>query len=245
MRRREEGAASSQNSAASPAKTAQATAPAAVASPDAGTISGAVELVGTPPVEPVIPMSADPVCAAAHKGPVRAQTVVVGPDGGLANVFVFVKDYSGPVPPPSGVPVVLNQRGCEYEPHVVGVQVGQKLQIKNDDQTLHNVDAIAKNNPEFNIAQPVQGMVSEKIFDKPEIMVRLKCDVHSWMSAWVGVVANPYFAVSDSSGKFTIKGIPPGTYTLEAWQEKYGTQTQQVTIPPKGTAEASFSFNAN
>lgn len=222
----------------------QAAAPAAAMPADAGSIAGTIKLVGTPPAEPVIAMSADPVCEAHHDAPVHVEEVVVGPDGGLQNVFVYIKDYKGPIPAPTGE-AEIDQQGCEYVPHVLGVQVGETLKIKNTDGTLHNVHALAKNNPEFNIGQPVQGMVSEKTFDKPEVMIKFKCDVHAWMNAWVGVVPHPFFAVSDNSGNFTIKGVPPGTYTIEAWHEKYGTQTQQVTVGANGTADVALSYNAS
>lgn len=217
--------------------------PAAVQVADAATLVGSVRLNGTAPAQPAIQMGADPACQAAHTSPVGAEEVVVGPAGELANVFVWVKDYRGPAPAPAG-PALLNQEGCQYRPHVSGVQVGQVVQIKNSDPTLHNVHALPQVNREFNIGQPVQGMVSEKVFDKPEVMVRFKCDVHNWMSSYMAVVPHPYFGTSDAQGSFQIRNLPPGTYTLEAWHEKYGTQTQQVTVAPNEQKAVDFSFNA-
>ena len=226
------------------APTAVGTAPAATAQvADAATLVGSVRLNGTPPAQPVVQMAADPACQAAHASPVRAQDVVIGPNGELANVFVWIKDYRGQAPAPAA-PALLNQEGCQYLPHVSGVQVGQVLQIKNSDPTLHNVHALPDKNREFNIGQPVQGMVSEKVFDKPEVMVPFKCDVHNWMSSYIGVVPHPYFGTSDAQGSFQISNLPPGTYTLEAWHEKYGTQTQQVTVGPSEQKAVEFSFNA-
>lgn len=217
-------------------------APAAVA--DAATLVGTVRINGTPAAQPVIQMAADPACHAAHESPVRAQDVVVGPAGELANVFVYVKDYNGQAPRPTA-PALLDQQGCQYSPHVSGVQVGQTVQIRNSDPTLHNVHAVPKVNREFNIGQPVQGMVSEKVFDKPEVMVRFKCDVHNWMNSYMGVVPHPYFGTSNEQGSFQIANLPPGTYTLEAWHEKFGTQTQQVTVGPNEQKPVQFAFDAS
>lgn len=225
--------------------TAQAgggAAPAAV-SPDAATVAGLVRLEGAVPPAGVIQMGADPTCQQQHPTPAKSQEVVAGPGGELANVFVYVKDFKGSAPAPSGS-AVLDQKGCQYIPHVTGVQVGQTLEIKNSDPTLHNVHAMPKINKEFNEGQPVQGMVSKKKFDKPEVMVRFKCDVHPWMSSYLGVMAHPYFGVSNDGGTFNIANLPPGTYTLEAWHEKFGTQTQQVTVGPKETKQVTFTFKS-
>jgi hypothetical protein len=138
----------------------------------------------------------------------------------------------------------IDQKGCRYHPHVFGVRVGQQIEISNSDDTLHNIHAMPKSNPEFNTAQPMQNMKMTQKFDKPEIMVPFKCEVHGWMNAYVGVVDNPYFAVSDESGKFELKGLPPGTYTIEAVHEKMGTQTASVTIGEKETKDISFTFKA-
>ena len=232
--------------AAGQGTTSEASAGAGVPTPavaaDAATVNGKVMFEGAPPENPVVQMAADPTCTAHYSGePVKAQDVVVSGAGELANVFVYVKNYSGPVPPPSGS-VLLDQVGCRYEPHVVGVQVGQELVIRNSDETLHNVHALASVNKEFNIGQPVRGMESKKTFDRQEIMIKVKCDVHAWMNSYVGVVGHPYFAVSDGSGTFSIGGLPPGTYTLEAWHEKLGTRTQQITVSPSEAKDVSFSF---
>lgn len=234
----EEGAATAEAGGAQTQQTA------AAAPADAATITGLVKLEGTPPAMPPIPMGADPSCTAAHPTPVTAEDVIVGPDGSLANVFVYVKDYNGPAPAPSG-PALLDQEGCQYKPHVSGVQVGQTLNIKNSDPTLHNVHATPTINKEFNIGQPVQGMVTEKVFDKPEVMVRFKCDVHGWMNSYVGVLPHPYFGTSSTAGAFTIANLPPGTYTIEAWHEKFGTQQQQVTVAAKESKPITFTFKAS
>jgi plastocyanin len=224
-----------------------ASAPASEAPPTpigASTISGSVKLEGTPPEARVIRMSSDPLCM--PEGPTLSEVVVVGPGNGLQNVFVYVKDGLGDrrfAAPKT--PVVLDQKGCKYMPHVFGVQVGQPVQILNSDQTLHNVHAVPKANQEFNFGQPLKGMTTTRTFDKPEVMVPFKCDVHGWMAAYGGVVPHPFFAVTTSDGSFEIKGLPAGTYTIEAWHERFGPQTQQVTVDGTGAGTADFSYKAS
>jgi len=191
---------------------------------------------------PVIQMSADPYCQAQHaSAPATDEEVVVGPGGELANVIVFIKN-APPAPPPA-TPAVLDQKGCQYHPHVQAVQVGQALQIKNDDATLHNVHALPNVNSPFNEGQPVQGMVSTKKFDKPELTpFKVKCDVHGWMKSFMVVLPHPYHGVSDMHGAFTIGNLPPGTYTVVAWHEKYGQQEQNITVGPKESKAVNFTF---
>jgi plastocyanin len=169
----------------------------------------------------------------------------VGSGGGLQNVFVYVKDglgnrtFAAPA-----TPVVLDQQGCHYVPHVVGIQVGQPMEIVNSDSTLHNVHALPKENGEFNQGQPLKGMKNVHTFTTKEVMVPFKCDVHGWMNAWVGVLDHPFYAVTGNDGSFSIKGLPPGTYTIEAWHEKLGTQTQMVTIGEKETKDVAMTFKS-
>jgi plastocyanin len=141
-------------------------------------------------------------------------------------------------------PVVIDQKGCVYTPRVVGVRVGQPIEVVNSDPTLHNVHALPMVNQEFNQGQPVQYSKLSRTFTAPEVMVRFKCDVHSWMAAWVGVVAHPYFAVTGADGSFQLPNLPPGTYTLEAWHEKLGPKTAKVTVAAGQTQAASFTFSA-
>lgn len=205
-------------------------------------VSGKVSFEGAAPSREKIKMAADPVCLQQHKEPVLAEDVAVA-NGGLANVVVYVKEgAAGPFTAPT-IPVVLDQQGCVYHPHVFAIQVGQPLEIRNSDSTLHNINAQPKTNKKFNIAQPVKGMKTTKTFDKPEV-VPFKCNVHPWMNAYGVVVENPFFTVSDSSGSFTISGLPAGTYTVEAWHEKLGTQTQSVTVADGETKQLSFAFKA-
>jgi plastocyanin len=206
----------------------------------AGGLKGSVKLEGTPPASQTINRRSDPYCE--QQGEAKAENFMVN-DGGLQNVFVYVKDGLGdmkfPVPT---TPVVLDQKGCTYFPRVFGIQAGQSLEIVNSDETLHNIHALPMNNREFNRGQALKGLKSTHVFTAAEVMVPFKCDVHKWMNAWVGVLNHPYYAVSGQGGAFDIQNLPPGSYTIEAWHEKLGTQTQMVTIGPKETKDISFTF---
>jgi hypothetical protein len=226
----------------STATTAQPAA-APVAAAEGATIAGKVTFSGAVPAMPTIQMAADPYCQSQHaSAPVKDEEVVVGPQGELANVFVYVKNVPGTYPTPS-TPVLLDQHGCQYHPHAIALQVGQPLQIKNSDATLHNIHALPVINSQFNEGQPVQGMVSTKKLDKAEITpFRVKCDVHGWMKAFMAVFPNPFYAVSADNGTFTISGLPPGNYTIVAWHEKYGQQEQPITVAPKESKTIAFTF---
>jgi plastocyanin len=212
----------------------------------AGDVKGVVSLDGMAPKNAAIKMNADPVCLRENKTAQFQETFEVGGDGkSLANVFVYVKDGLGNyVYDTPTEPAVIDQKECRYHPHVFGMRVGQPLQILNSDPTLHNIHALPKGNAEFNTGQPIQGMKTAHTFDKPEVMVPFKCDVHGWMNAYVGVLDHPYFAVTDKDGKFELKTLPPGTYTIEAWHEKLGTQEVKVTVAEKETKDIAFTFKA-
>jgi plastocyanin len=209
----------------------------------AGSVKGKVKLDGPAPQRRQLQMSADPKCEAANPGGRQGEVYVVGGDGGMQYVFVYVKDglAQKPATPPA-TPATIDQHGCMYSPHVLGIMVGQDLEIKNSDPTLHNIHALPTVNTQFNNAMPLQNQTIKKKFTKPEVMVHVKCDVHPWMSAYIGVLDHPYYAVSAADGTFEIKDLPAGTYTIEAWHEAAGTQTQQVTVPADGAATADFSF---
>jgi len=233
----------SQSSAAPAAPPA----PAAVENAAAGgTITGTIKFTGVAPKNPPIDMSEEAACKAKYKTTPTEENVVAGPANALANVFVYVK---------AGVPagqtftapttaVVLDQDGCRYHPHVLGIMVGQPLEILNTDPVLHNIKAIAKANRPFNVSQPSAGMKTTRTFTAPEVMVNLECNVHGWMHAYAGVRPDPFFAVSAANGSFTISGLPPGTYTIEAWHEKFGTQTATVTIAGTESKTQNFTFAA-
>jgi plastocyanin len=226
-----------------PTKSAAGTPP-SVDEANAGTISGKVSFTGAKPVMRTIDMSATPACAKEH-GPVKSEEIVVNDNGTLKYVFVWVK--SG-VPEkswaaPSG-PVTLDQRGCMYEPHVIGVMVDQDVKFANSDPTNHNIHPLPRINAEWNESQPPKGSELVKRFSKQEIMMPVKCNVHPWMRAYIGVVSHPFFAVTGDDGLFKIKGLPAGKYTVEAWQERYGTKDIEVTLAPKEDKVVDFSYSS-
>jgi plastocyanin len=242
------GGGSSTSTTSAPAPAASGGGGKKVDPATAGEIKGTVSLDGVAPKNAEIKMNADPVCVKQTAGsPQSQETFMVGKDGkSLGNVFVYVKDglspdYSFDVPTESAK---IDQQNCRYHPHVFGMRVGQKLEIVNSDPTLHNIHAMPKANTEFNNGQPIQGMKMEHTFTAKEVMVPFKCDVHGWMNAYVGVLDHPFFAVTDEDGKFDIKGLPPGTYTIEAWHEKGGTVTQSVTVGPSESKDITFSIKA-
>jgi len=219
----------------------------AVATVSAAEITGKVTLKGTPPPERKIEF--DATCGKLHSKDTFTRHYVVAPDGGLANVFVYLK--AGPAgktyTPPAETPL-LDQVNCMYEPYVMGVMANQKFKIKNSDPLMHNVHATPKapGNKEFNIGQPVKDMVTEKSFPAREVLVRFKCDVHAWMFAYVGVMDHPYFAVTDKEGKFKLPtDLPAGTYTVVAYHLKtHGTTeglTQEVTVADGDKKEVNFT----
>jgi len=208
-------------------------------------VNGTVSFAGTAPANPTIDMSEEAACKAKHSGAITDPQVVVK-DGKVANVFVYVKgglpanaNYS-----PPAQSAVIDQEGCLYKPRVLGVMAGQNIDIKNSDPVLHNIKAVPKVNRGFNISQPTSGMVSKRKFDRPEQMVPLQCNVHSWMHASVGVMNHPYFATTGEDGKFEIKGLPAGTYEIEAWHEKLGPKTMTVTVGDGETKTADFNYTA-
>ena len=229
---------------ASPSTSTPETTAAAAPSAPIGSakISGTISFEGTVPDARRVRLDAD--CSALHEGNVMSDNIVVT-DGKLANVFIYVKEGLGDrtfTPPAEAVE--FDQHGCMYMPHVLGVQVGQTIKIKNSDPFLHNINAQAEVNRPFNFGMPKQGSESERSFRVPEVMVKVKCDVHPWMGAYFGVVAHPFFAVSGTNGSFSIEGLPAGDYVLEAWHEEFGTKTMNVTVTDGGSATADMSFAA-
>jgi plastocyanin len=231
-------------------KTEESAAPSTAATPvpaatpidpaTAASVSGTVSLAGTAPKAVKIDMSQDPAC----KGTNTAETVVADA-GKLSNVFVYVKEGLGnrtsDVPKD---PVTIDQSGCKYHPHVLGVMAGQTLKIVNSDPTTHNIHPTPADNREWNESQPPQAAALEKSFAREEIMLPVKCNQHPWMKMYVNVVKTPFYAVTGPDGKFEIKGLPPGDYTLEFVQEKMGKQEQKVTLAAKDSKTVDMTFKA-
>ena len=208
----------------------------------AGNIAGSVVFEGTAPSMDAIDMSSESVCAAKHASSPMIEEVVVNGNGTLANVFVYVKEGLESLQFPTPGAVLLDQNGCVYLPHVLGVMAGQDITIKNSDGLLHNINASPAEQRGFNTSQPV-AMETTRAFGTVEVMVPLRCDVHGWMNAYVGVLDHPYHSVSNGSGAFSLSTLPPGDYVIEAWHERYGTQTQNVTVTTGQTAEVTFTFS--
>jgi plastocyanin len=219
---------------------------AAVEVENAATVNGHVAFDGAPPAPRPVDMRDEPTCAEQHTngvGAADAHDVAVN-DGRLQNVFVYISDGVSGTFPASGDPVLIDQRGCIYHPRVAGVQTGQTITFRNSDGLLHNIKAVPTVNRGFNISQP-NNMDTQRSFPQPEVMIPVECNVHGWMQAYIGVVEHPYFAVSGADGSFSIGNLAPGTYTVTAWHERYGTQTQQLTVGPDETAEIVFSYDAS
>ena len=220
--------------------------PTAVVDPaTAGSITGTVKLDGPPPVFHPIDMSAEAVCEQSHSAPVIPPIIVRASNGALANVVVYVKSglgsYHFDIP---AAPAVLTQKGCMYDPRVLAVMTGQKLDIDNEDPTIHNVHPMPRVNHPWNKSEPVGDPPIETSFPKPEMAIPIACNIHPWMRAFLFVFADPYFAVTTKNGAFELKNLPPGTYTIEAWQEKYGAQDQTVTVGPKDSKTLAFTFHS-
>jgi plastocyanin len=209
----------------------------------AGDITGTITLKGTPPAEhELTPIKDDPTCSTLYPGDLpTTHFYVVSASGGLADVVVSLKDVTGKSTGATADPVVLDQKGCVYQPTILAVQTGQKIIVKNSDPCVHNVHTRPTQNPESNQVQMPGGADLTFTFDKPEPFIKFQCDVHQWMFAWVTVVDSPYFALSDKDGKFTIKNVPPGKYTLQVAHRKLGTQTADITVTDSGATQ-DFTF---
>ena len=217
---------------------------AGLAEPDdaQASLTGVVKFNGTAPKPARIDMSADPNCAKAHPTPATTEDVVVGDNGGLANVVIYVSDglTSHTFQPPQQ-PAVFEQKGCQYKPHVLAMQANQKLDVVNSDETTHNIHPNPNNNREWNMTQP-HGMPLEQTFTREEIAIPVKCNIHPWMRGYIAVFKHPYFVVSDKNGSFSLKDLPPGTYTITAWQEKLGTLNQKITVGAGESKTLDFAF---
>jgi hypothetical protein len=210
----------------------------------AATVTATVTFEGAPPPPQMIRLDGDSKCVSENGAGERADEIILLGDGqALQNVFVYVKDsvtgYSFPIP---SEPVLLDQDKCRYTPRVLGVRVGQPLAIRNSDPLLHNVRSDGKINQAFNMSTPLEGVSFNRTFATREVMVPFKCDVHAWMTAFVGVLDHPFFATTGQNGRVSLTGLPPGTYTIEAWHEQLGTKTQQITVGAKETKDVAFTF---
>ena len=210
----------------------------------ASSITGTVTFTGQAPTLRPLSMDADPVCAKKHSGPVPNEMLVLGTGNTMANIMVWVSKglAAGKTWPVPSAPAVLDQNGCQYKPHVMGIMVGQAYRILNSDGILHNIHTLPKINKSFN--KPMPGTLKETTttFEKPEPLFPVKCDVHPWMQAYISVFTHPFFSVTSTNGKFTISGLDPGTYEITAWHERLGTQTATVTVGATGTKTQDFKF---
>jgi hypothetical protein len=207
-------------------------------------VNGRVLFKGTPPPPRTIALDAQ--CGKMHTNPVVEVDFRVGEGNGLADVFVYLQGVPENVgTTPEGEAPMLDQQGCLYTPKVFGVMVNQKFKVKNSDPLLHNVHAVPKTNKEFNFAQPVKNQVNERAFSQAEVLLRIKCDVHPWMNAFVGIVPHKFFAVTDANGRFALpKGLPPGKYTIEAVHPKGGRVTQEITVPAGESKPVELTLSA-
>lgn len=211
-----------------------------------GSITGKVNFKGQAPTFRRISMDADAACAAKHSTPVYPESVVVNGNGSLRNVFVYVKTgLEGKTFAVPGDPAVLDQVGCMYKPHVVGIQARQNLKVVTQDNTTHNIHPLPKVNREWNVSQPPGADPILRSFSRPEATIPVKCNQHPWMRAYIHVVSHPFWSVSGEDGTFKLEGLPPGDYEIEAVHEEYGAQTQKVTVAPKATASLDFTYSAD
>jgi plastocyanin len=209
-------------------------------------VTGQILYKGKRPAPKSIDMSEEPACVEAHKGKAYDESLVVNRKGDLANAFIYIKSgLEGKTFQVPADPVIIDQKGCWFHPRVLGIQVGQELKVINSDPVTHNIHPMAQVNREWNHSQGAGDPPIARKFLKPEIMVPVKCNIHSWMHAYIGVLDHPYFAVSHDDGTFAIKNLPPGTYTLGVWTQTLGTQERQITVAPQGKAEANFTFKEN
>jgi plastocyanin len=209
----------------------------------AGTITGTITFDGKVPTLKPLAMDADPVCAKKHAKPVPNEMLVLGNGNTMGNVMVWVSKGlpAGKTWPAPKTPVTLDQNGCMYVPHVMGIMVGQQYKILNSDGVLHNIHTLPKINAQFNKGMPPTLKEATTVFEKPEEVFHIKCDVHPWMSAYMAVFNHPFFSVTGPDGKFTISGLDPGTYQITAWHERLGTQSATVTVAAD-TKTQNFKF---
>lgn len=228
-------------------KVAEAPAYFQVDAATAGTIRGTVRFTGVKPTAKVISLDADPQCAKLHPGGrITEDGVVVGADGGVGNVFVYLKTgLEGKAFAPPAEPAAIDQKGCWFAPRVVGMQTGQTLRVTNSDPVTHNIHPQPQKNRDWNQSQAPGDPPLLRKFATPEIMIPVKCNVHNWMRAWIGVLDHPYYTVTGTDGSFVIRNVPPGTYTVAVWQEQLGSEEQSVTLAASAESPVSFTLKGN
>ncbi len=208
-----------------------------------GSVTGAVKFEGTPPKARTINMASVPSCNSQRTSPATTEDVVLGDQGTLQNVVVYLKgDFSQYSFPKAATPVNVDQKGCLYTPHVAALMTGETLQITNSDLATHNVNAMAKSNRPWNESEPPGAATINQQFTREEVAIRVKCNIHAWMKLYVAVLRHPYFQVTGKDGSFALKNVPPGKYTLIAWHEVYGTREQEITINPKQEQSVTLTF---
>lgn len=213
----------------------------------AGSITGTIKLDGAPPKMKTINMAAEPGCAKEHANqPAMTEDVVPGENGTLQNVIVYLQgdfgQYAFAAPTTAAA---IDQKGCQYHPHVLALMANQPLQVINSDPVTHNIHPVPKDNREWNQSQPPGSAPIDQTFARPEVAIPVKCNIHPWMKAYIAVFANPYFQVTGKDGSFDIKNVPPGTYTVTAWQERYGTTEQSVTVGPRESKSVALIFKTS
>lgn len=205
-------------------------------------VKGLVKFEGQKPERQVLDTGADAYCKRMHAtDPLLSDAAVIADDGGFQHIFVFIANPPEKEYPAPAEPVVLDQKGCRYEPHVFGILVGQQLAVRNGDETTHNVRGFATKNRAFNFGQPAGSEPRTREFTIVEEALKIKCDIHPWMQSYAFVLPHPFFAVTDSAGNYEIKNVPAGTYTLKAWHERLGYMEQQITVAD-AEARADFTF---
>ena len=239
-------ACSKKQAETTPATGSTTTAPTPIDPTTVGEVTGKITFEGARPQPQQINMDQDSACTQKSHAPVFAEDGTVNPNGTLPNAFVYVKagaeKYS--IAPPAEHRA-LTQTGCMYSPHVLGLMAGQILEIVSSDDTTHNIHPMPQNNREWNMSQTPGAAPIEQKFMHAEVMIPVKCNQHPWMRAWIGVTSNPFFTVTGTDGTFTVKGLPPGDYTIGAWTATFGDQEQKVTVGAKETKTVDFKFKAS